>query len=389
MNTTKQCDRKFDYDEKFYELIRKNLKRKTFKYKELCDLLEQDPKGGTQKARQIKEWQRYMNIEYNEKTKKYKISEKYDTPLPPYKTDPPRSVYSKHIKTLLLNYLLKEKKYNEPIYISSDKLYVMLGMINNQYIQGKKNDKKGLVQDLQRNLVFSKKYSAENLPNTTLMYYINDFYQRSGSKLATILKSSLDSLENQSYLVHSRAYRLYHKNAYPSYATDAEVEIILEIERDVKDEFGFSSDKDIWFKGRKNEYWDRVLELVQKIYPDIIGVYRCHKIIASKINLEKALSREEETKEMHELNRKILAFIDLQAEKNAFRSEENEDPSKRLSVRYLDAQKYLSNKLIKNKEQIAEDSVKNEFPRADFVLDLSSIGICEDDPEWFKEVNFI
>lgn len=344
-------EKKFEYDIVLYEAIHKKLKKKNYTYKELCDILDQTPVAGNQKKRHLKELCRYMDLEYNKKTKKYKINEKYKTPLPPYPTDPSNTVYAKHVKTLLLNYLLKHQEESPGVmYISSEKLYRTLGMINSRYIECKKDNKKKLKDELIVELVVNKDYALESLHEDTVKYYIDDFYFRSGSKISTILKNALDTLENQNYLTHSRAYRLYKYNEYPTYSTDVEIEDIMEIERSVMDEFGFKHDKDIWFSSRKHEYWKKVLELVQEIYPDICGLYRCHKIISSKKNIQSALSREEETQEMHELNQKILSFINKQADKKVYECKED-DYTKRLSNRYLDAQYYLSDRLIKIKDR--------------------------------------
>ena len=378
--TSKNEDQKIDYNQNLYDSIHA-LQKKFYTYKELTELLKQPHyNGGNQKKRQIKEFERYMDMEYNKKTKKFKIKEKYAVPLPPLSEDPSNTIYAKHVKTLLLNYLLRNQEEGKPIYISSEKLYKALGMINNHYIEYKKADKKQLKNELKAELVINKNYSEDTLQESTIKYYIDDFYSRSGSKIASLLKNSLDTLEKQGYLTSSRAYRIYRYGENPTYSTDAEIEDIMEIERTVMDEFGFETDKDIWFKGQKHEYWKQVLELAQKIDPDIYGLYRCHKIIGIKKNLQSALSREEESREMCELNQKILDFIDTQAENNMHKSYEKNpyDYTKQLSDRYVSAQKYLSSRLIKireNKESIFSLVVaKYELPE-----------IYEDDPEWFKE----
>ena len=157
--------------------------------------------------------------------------------------------------------------------------------------------------------------------------------------------------------MHSKVYLLYKKYNEEDYicyeySTDEEAADLLEIERAIMDEFGFEDEQDIWYGGRTVEYWTRVLEQVREIYPEIQKLYKYHKIIGTKNNILKALSREQETEEMHQLNEKIIDFIDRQAENNMYKSIEDNpyDHSKRLSERYVDAQKYLSDKLIKIKD---------------------------------------
>ena len=185
-------------------------------------------------------------------------------------------------------------------------------------------------------------------------------------------------MEKQGYLTYSKAYKIYRYGKNPAHSTDAEIEDIMEIERTVMDELGFESDKDIWFGGQTREYWNRVLELVQEIDPDIYGLYRCHKIIGSKKNIQRALSREEESEEMCELNHKILNFIDLQAEKNIHKSF-NKNPydyTKQLSDRYMYAQRYLSDRLIKIKD-VAQKSLY-ELCEEKYEEEKQ-----EGDPDWF------
>lgn len=378
-NTSKNEDQKIEYDQKLYNAVH-GLRKKFYTYKDLCNALDQPHyTGGNQKKRQIKELERYMCLEYNKKTKKYKIAEKYDTPLPPYPEEPSNTVYAKHVKTLLLNYLLMEHERNPGvIYISSERLYRALGMINGRYIEYKRSDKKKLKDELMVELVINKEYSADTLHEGTIKYYIDDFYSRSGSKISSLLKGALDTLEKQGYLTYSKAYKIYRYGKNPAHSTDTEIEYIMEIERTVMDELGFESDKDIWFGGQTREYWNRVLELVQEIDPDIYGLYRCHKIIGSKKNIQRALSREEESEEMCELNHKILNFIDLQAEKNIHKSF-NKNPydyTKQLSDRYMYAQRYLSDRLIKIKD-VAQKSLY-ELCEEKYEEEKQ-----EGDPDWF------
>ena len=199
-----------------------------------------------------------------------------------------------------------------------------------------------------------------NIEDKTLNYYIKNFYDRCRSKFSSIIESSLKSLDKQNYLTHCKAYNIYEKifdeegkdtgkSKHVGHSSDVETSDFLTIEVEIMKEFGFKTDQDIWFGGRTEEYWNKVNEEVQILYPEISHIYRCHKIICSKENALKALSQEQVSKEKFELNKKILNYIDTQAENNVGRSVEKnpDDETKHLSSRYVDAQKYLSDKLIK------------------------------------------
>lgn len=361
-------NKEWEFDENLYERVQNNINKEEYTYKELCEVLELEKYGGNQKTAQIKELNRYMTCEYDKEKKRFIIGSKYDTPLPSLSNLPANTLYAQHIKIILLSYLLRHENSNPDgaIYISSQNLYIALGLVNRQYIEYIRKDKKkelreGLLNELKiRSLREDRVYTVDDIEDKTLNFYIKDFYDRCRSKFSSIIDTALNTLEKQNYITHSKAYHLYKRKLnednevvetyFGGYSDNHETKDIMTIEREVMDEFGFVKDQDIWFSGRTEEYWDRVLELTQEIYPEIHALYRCHKILGTKTNILKALSREEETTEMHILNEKILNFIDDQAENKRMNSLNNEDKEKRLSRRYTDAQKYLSDKLIKIKE---------------------------------------
>lgn len=353
----------WEFDEDLYERIQNNIDKEEYTYKELCEVLSLERYGGNQKTAQIKELNRYMACEYDKEKKRFIIGNKYDTPLPSLSNIPANTLYAQHIKIILLSYLLRHENSNSDgaIYISSQNLYIALGLVNRQYIEYIKKDKKkelreALLNELKTQSIRDRIYNIDDLEDKTLNFYIKDFYDRCRSKFSSIIDTALNTLEKQNYITHSKAYHLYKRvldennevveTYFGGYSDNYETKDIMTIEREVMDEFGFVKDQDIWFSGRTEEYWDRVLELTQEIYPEIHALYRCHKILGTKTNILKALSREEETAEMHILNEKILNFIDNQAESKRIKSLENEKEN-RLSRRYTEAQKYLSNRLIK------------------------------------------
>lgn len=316
-------------------------------YKEICEILNQPRYSGNQKKAQLKEFLRYMDFEKIER--KYIIKDIYDVPLPPELRLPANSVYSRHIKIILLSYLLRQD-LEKPVYISTQKLYVALGMVNQSYIM-MQNQKEALRKELRIKCNFS-----EQVDDKSLNFYIKHFYDRCRSKFSSIIKSSLDSLQKQNYIDHSRAYHIYKRvlNAdnevieiYDGhYSTDTETADIMDIERSVMDSFGYQYESDIWFGDTKG-YFAEVTKRVQELYPEIHSIYRAHKLICTRQNVIKALNRHEETQEMKQLNEKILNYIDNQAAKKFESTLEETDYMKRYSQKYLDAQYYLSDRLIK------------------------------------------
>ena len=357
-----QFDCDYEYDKKLYNNVHKYLGiGELHTYKTLCVALQEEHLSGNSKTKHLKELSRYFDFYYDEEIKRYVIRDLYDIPLPPLSAA--NVLYAHHIKAILLTYLATHSNNEEnAIYISSQYLYQTLGMINHQYIEMKDISRKGeLRESLRKELEDKNKDKLFfNIEDKTLNFYIKNFYDRCRSKFAAIIDSSLKSLDKQNYLTHCKAYNKYEKifdengkdtgrNKLVGHSSDAETQDFLTIEREIMDEFGFNTDQDIWFGGRTEEYWNRVNKEIQILYPEISHVYRCHKIICSKENALKALSKEQISKEKYQLNEKILNYIDTQAENNAARSMEKNpnDETKQLSSRYVDAQKYLSDKLIK------------------------------------------
>ena len=340
-----------DYNQDIYIKVQEMGIGEILTYKEICEKLKVPRYNGNQKKAQLKEFLRYFD--FDKEGTKYIIKDIYDIPLPPELKIPANSLYSRHIKVILLSYLLRQN-LDSPVYISSQKLYVALGMVNQNYITMQRPDQKALLRNELR-----VKCNFADIEDTSLNFYIKNFYDRCRSKFSTIIKSSLDSLEKQNYIDHSRAYHIYKRIldinneeidiCDGGYSTDEETAAIMEIERDVMDDYGYEYETEIWFGDTKG-YFAEVTRRVQELYPEIHSIYRCHKIIGTRRNVLKALSREQETQEMRKLNEKIVTYIDTQAANKYEETAGIEDYTKRYSQKYLDAQYYLSDRLIKIKD---------------------------------------
>lgn len=340
------------YNEEIFQNVQKIGIGEILSYKEICETLNQPRYSGNQKKAQLKEFLRY--IDFEKVDRQYVIKDIYDTPLPPELKLPANSIYSRHIKIILLSYLLRHD-LESPVYISSQKLYVALGMVNQSYITMQKTDQKAIL----RNELRIKCNFSEQVEDKSLNFYIKHFYDRCRSKFSSIIKSSFESLKKQNYIDYCRAYHIYKRvldsdnneiEIYDgAYSTDEETADIMEIERSVMDDYGYQYESDIWF-GNTKGYFAEVTKRVQELYPEIHSIYRAHKIICTKANVVKALSKEQITQETKQLNEKILNYIDNQAAAKYESTLQEDDYTKRYSQRYLDAQYYLSDRLIKIKE---------------------------------------
>lgn len=263
-------------------------------YKQICELLRIPRYGGNQKTAQLRELSRY--IRYS-KDKKYIIEEIYKTPLP--KIQSSRSIYTKHITQILLFYLSRQ---TNPVYISSHKLYYVLGLVNQKYIsmqspQGKK-------------MLHEQLKSTNDTPITDKD--LKKFYDKCSTKFSSIVSTCLKSLETQGYIKTSKAYRINREvcdidgtllEVYSTYSTEEETALIQEIEKQVMKEYGYQKEYEIW-RNTKG-YFNRVNELCRYIHPEICGIYRTHKIY-----LIKNLTNEMEIiNEQRILNNKIQEYL--------------------------------------------------------------------------------
>ena len=324
-------------------------------YKDLCEVLQQPYyKGGNQKKSQLDEFSRFFDFE--SKDRKILIKEVYDIPKEKEYRYPANAIYTECIEKILMTHLSNQKDYIT--YISSQYLYWTLGMVNRDYIEMQRPDQKAVLrQDLR------KKYdwSLEEVTDKSVNFYINDFYSRCRGKFSDIIDSSLKSLQKRRLIEYSNVYHMYFEKVdengkiierYDSYSNDEETKDIMTIEREILDLFGFENESDVWLRHKEKEYYKEITERAKELYPELKGLYSCYKFLFDKNNLKNALTRDEEKRKKKELNGKILKFIDEQTEKNYLSTVDVEYGSKEFKYtrKYEQAQYYLSNRLIKLKE---------------------------------------
>lgn len=149
-------------------------------YKELCIKMGEEVKGGTQKASQLKNWQRFMDFEKIEGTQKYLIKEIYEYPKAKESTE--RGIYVKLIEMILLCEFKKREEYT--CHYTKTQLFQQLGMINDNYLY--KNRERGLEE--------CSKYED-------IAYWdIEHFMSRTSGKLHSILMSAFKSLSRRCVL---------------------------------------------------------------------------------------------------------------------------------------------------------------------------------------------
>ena len=337
--------------------IQNNVKKLTvgevITYKELCEILQQPYyKGGNQKRSQLAEFSRFFD--YENIDRKILIKEVYAEPKVKEYRYPANAIYAECIEKILMTYLSSQKDYTT--YISSQYLYWTLGMVNRDYIEMQRPDNKEVLrQDLRKNY----EWTAEDVTDKSVNFYINDFYSRCRGKFADIIDSSLKSLQKRRLIEFSNVYHMYFEieendcviKKYDTYSNDAETKDIMTIEREVLDLFGFENESEVWLHHVGKEYYKEITERAKELYPGLKGLYRCYKFLFDKNNIKNALTRDEENRKKKELNGKIIKFIDEQTEKNYLSTADVEyGEGFKYTKKYEQAQYYLSNRLIKIKD---------------------------------------
>ena len=323
-------------------------------YKLMCILLNEEVKTGNSKKAQEKNWLRYFNFEKDKQ--KYIIIEVYDEPM---KNDDKRSlgnnsIYVQHIELLLLDYLLKQPGYKATLTLK--KLYLLMGMINNEYI---KEDKEKLKK--------SNEYITD--------YQINHFYQRTYQKLRKIIFDTLRNLKNRCMIdyeeltiINISEVAIDSKILYTvtRIATIEEKKNIDNIKKIVLNEMNIDSITLVHLKFKHEDFYNRVNDLLKEYY-NINYVYTDIKILFTHKYIIEALEQAELTMQKYLLNDKIITAVNEQARYNLDKSinnynEQVEEYLKsilgvanslalkkffKLDDTYLDAQFELSGTLLK------------------------------------------
>lgn len=309
-------------------------------YKELCKVLEVTTQAGNSKKAQLKEWERYFK--YDKEGHSFTITYIYPIPLPENNN---KTKYITTIQKLILDKVVQFGN-NGYVFISKSNLMKELKMINQNYTYAKYK---------QLRLAKHMDISLEE---------VEDFYLTSDDLLKRNIEASLNSLRNQSliYWTHSvtlcfieteietndnnriRATKHEKQNEYGetevlfsaakpiSYrtyrkATNEEIEVILETEKDILNKYKCESISEVFKKGLANKFYTDVREILFNNY-NIYWYFNSYEIVAnekyiySKYEELLSLELEEDVRNnyMIELNNDIMNKININAEKRHSKS---------------------------------------------------------------------
>lgn len=220
-------------------------------YKEMCEILDEDICGGDSKKAQIKEWSRYFAWE--KKGQKFIILDIYDEPLPKDDGRQNKNIYVQYIQVILMKILSKQKNTKDPFYITTNQLWKLLGMINNNYKNISLDDLNNMITDYEVTSFDMKK-----------------FYQRCNQRLREILFSSLNKLEDRALIKYEIETVIVffdedRKTVYKP-ANDIQKKKILKAERKVLLDMELESKQHAYAKFKETEFFERVNAYLHEWY---------------------------------------------------------------------------------------------------------------------------
>lgn len=220
-------------------------------YKEMCETLREDICEGNSKKAQLKEWSRYFAWE--KKGQKFIILDIYDEPLPKDDGRQNKNIYVQYIEVILMKILSKQKNTREPFYITTNQLWKLLGMINNNYKNISLDDLNNMITDYEVTSFDMKK-----------------FYQRCNQRLREILFSSLNKLEDRALIKYEIETVIVfsdedRKTVYKP-ANDIQKKKILKAERKALLDMGLESKQHAYVKFKETEFFERVNAYLHEWY---------------------------------------------------------------------------------------------------------------------------
>ena len=286
------------------DTVKNNLQTgKAITYKELCKILDQPYLSGKQKQCQLKDFKRYFNFETS--NIKLVITKIHYTVQP--KEPKSNSLYVKYIECILLSMLAKAPE--NKIYITNNELYQQLGMANAMFVRCY-NNYKTLVSD---DITFLD---------------IRDFYDRCNRNLASILNSSIKSLQNRKLIIASKEHiiGIMGENGIIDFyeAKDYELTEILRIERETMLKYGAEVEFQIYYNHKQKDYFKDLDDIYKKEY-GWDKVYKTNKIIYCQETAINALSDDKIRFKKLLLNELIVNKFNKQSEASYQKLKDNQD----------------------------------------------------------------
>ena len=240
-----------DADEYTIDISRLEIGMVIKNYRELCKILGEEVMEGNSKKAQLKEWERYFLWE--KKGQKFIILDIYDEPLPKDDGRQNKNIYVQYIEVILMKILSKQRNAKDPFYITTNQMWKLLGMINNNY----------------------KNISLDDLNDKITDYEITSFdmkkfYQRCNQRLREILFSSLNKLEDRALIKYEIETVIVFidedkKTVYQP-ANDLQKKRILKAERKTLLDMELETKRHVYAKFKDVEFFERMNAYLREWY---------------------------------------------------------------------------------------------------------------------------
>ena len=250
-------------------------------YRKMCESLGIEPvtsRGNSRKAQEL-EIRRYFDYEKIEDTQKLYVTEVYPEPMTREDrrlSDKSKQKYIKEQENIMIyianniaNQTLGERdNYSGAVIIwdvTSSEYWRTMGMINNSYGSMSLKEINNMylrsqcdspeTYDIIKN-IDDDRYKISNKS-------LEDFYMRTSAKFSSIMKTALNNLSERMVIKYSKEYKIIkydNKNKIYEYcdAAQSEVAKIMEVKKQVVNQMGFSSEKDIYIAGLRESYYHKV-----------------------------------------------------------------------------------------------------------------------------------
>ena len=286
-------------------------------YNVLCELLDENVKGGKTKVVQHKQFESHFKFE--KMGHKYKILEIYNEPLKVIdnRDTGNHTIYQMHLQLLLLDNLARKASELEDDFqimeLTNQKIIKITEMANDRYLK-RKND-----------YLLNECNISE--------FHINDFHRNAGIKFCRIIGSALKNLKSRCILDVTDQYKICEDNEWRT-ATKYEVSIITKAKYQALRKMGLKTEIQVRMKFKMPEFY-KIVDGILFNEQNWSGCYKYYEVCFLKDSLNEKIEHykieieEEKKKQTSELNDKIVVCFNKDAEnrynKNMNKIKELED----------------------------------------------------------------
>lgn len=276
-------------------------------YKELCQVLEEPIKSGASKKAQLNWFEKHFT--YKKEGHKHIITNIITTEVQPPPTQGGSNnqiEYTKNIEMLILD-ILSQNINNGKIFLSKNKLFHLLEMVNVNYLDtNRRIPKLSKFLDIDENSVQewfdttggllerSLNSALKNLANQSLIFWSREITVCRvvdvpySEYLVKIIHKDSDGEEREEYEKHIKTRQIIEE------ASDNEKKFILKVERDTMLKLECDNKQEIITKGLWADFENKVKSIIKDEY-DILYYFQSYKIL---FNLSHILEKQNEINSM-------------------------------------------------------------------------------------------